>query len=340
MNSEPAKKDIFDIISHQVINRYYDVIAYYDISSHIFTAKIIKNPAIEVVTNSYDEMLDKAVADFIRPADADFIRNSFSYQKITESLSNQSVHTVYFSKNQRAMEIPEAPFKQLKCDIFYLDNNHSTLVFIMTDITQIAVGENNIRNEMSASILAAQQASNAKTAFLSRISHEIRTPMNTIIGLDSIALQEKNLSVTTEDHLQKIGISAQFMLSLVDDFLDMSRIESGQMVITEESFLFEDFINQINDIISEQCNAKEIDYDYSVSDNIVDSYIGDKNKLTRVIINILNNAVKFTSIGGKVNLSVTQKDIADKKVILQFKISDTGIGIDKEFLPQIGRAHV
>src|SRR5574344_108674 len=335
MNSEPAKKDIFDIISHPVINRYYDVIAYYDISSHIFTAKIIKNPAIEVVTNSYDEMLDKAVADFIRPADADFIRNSFSYQKITESLSNQSVHTVYFSKNQRAMEIPEAPFKQLKCDIFYLDNNHSTLVYIMTDVTQIAAVEKNIRNEMSASILAAQQASNAKTAFLSRISHEIRTPMNTIIGLDSIALQEKNLSVTTEDHVQKIGISAQCMRSLVDDFLDMSRIESGQMVIHQEPFNFEEFINEINSIITQQSNLNEIDYDCILKDISQDTYIGDSKKLQRVLINILNNAIKFTPVGGKIRLNVIQKSITNNKATLVFKVSDTGIGIDKEFLPHL-----
>lgn len=335
MNSGASKKDLFNTISQQIITRYYDVIAYYDIPSHVFTAKMIKNSCKEIVTTSYEEMLEKAITLYIRPVDADFVRESFAYSNVTASLINQTVHTIYFSKNQRAMEISDTPFKQMKCDIFYLDDTHSTLVYIMTDVTQIAAVEKNIRNEMSASILAAQQASNAKTTFLSRISHEIRTPMNTIIGLDTIALQEKNLSVTTEDHLQKIDISARFMLSLIDDFLDMSRIESGQLVITEESFLFEDFINQINDIISEQCNAKEIDYDYSVSDNIVDSYIGDKNKLTRVIINILNNAVKFTSIGGKVNLSVTQKDIADKKVILQFKISDTGIGIDKEFLPHL-----
>src|SRR5574344_126721 len=335
MNSGASKKDLFNTISQQSITRYYDVIAYYDIPSHVFTAKMIKNSCKEIVTTSYEEMLEKAITLYIRPVDADFVRESFAYSNVTASLINQTVHTIYFSKNQRAMEISDTPFKQMKCDIFYLYDTHSTLVYIMTDVTQIAAVEKNIRNEMSASILAAQQASNAKTTFLSRISHEIRTPMNTIIGLDSIALQEKNLSVTTEDHLQKIGISAQFMLSLVDDFLDMSRIESGQMVIYQEPFSFEEFINEINSIITQQSNLNEIDYDCILKDISQDTYIGDSKKLQRVLINILNNAIKFTPVGGKIRLNVIQKSITNNKATLVFKVSDTGIGIDKEFLPHL-----
>ena len=156
---------------------------------------------------------------------------------------------------------------------------------------------------LSDALKIAEDASKAKTTFLSSMSHEIRTPMNAIIGLDALALHEENIPDTTRDYLEKIGNSAQHLLSLINDILDMSRIESGRMSLKNEEFAFSKLIEQINVIFSGQCQEKGLDYNCRIIGQLNDYYIGDSMKLRQVLINILGNAVKFTSEGGKVELT-------------------------------------
>ena len=123
----------------------------------------------------------------------------------------------------------------------------------MTDVLR----EQRERNELLANALhEAEQANVAKTAFLSSMSHEIRTPMNAIIGLDSIALKEPDLPEHTREYLSKIGGSARHLLGLINDILDMSRIESGRLTIKNEEFSFRDMLEQINTMINGQCQDK------------------------------------------------------------------------------------
>ena len=182
---------------------------------------------------------------------------------------------------------------------------------------------------------AAEEASRAKTAFLSSVSHEIRTPMNAIIGLDSLALHEPDLSETTKDYLEKIGASAQHLLSLINDILDMSRIESGRMIIKSEEFSFSKLIEQINILFSSQCHDKHLNYDCRINGHVDDYYIGDSVKLRQVLINILSNAVKFTPEGGNIDFLIERTANFDGKSTLKFTIKDSGIGIGKDFLPHI-----
>ncbi len=213
------------------------------------------------------------------------------------------------------------------------------------DIHLVGVGFADIDDEMRESIQKnqalsdalkqAEEASKAKTIFLSNMSHEIRTPMNAIIGLDSIALHDPEISDKTRDLLEKIGTSAQHLLSLINDILDMSRIESGRMVIRNEEFLFSKLIEQINTIFSAQCRDKEIEYNCHLEGQIDDYYIGDNTKLRQVLINILGNAVKFTEKDGKVDFIVSKTANFDGKSTFKFIVKDTGIGISKEFLPKL-----
>ena len=181
----------------------------------------------------------------------------------------------------------------------------------------------------------AEESSRAKTSFLNNMSHEIRTPMNAIIGLDSIALRDPDLPPKTREHLEKIGASADHLLGLINDILDMSRIESGRMVLKSEEFSFREFLGQINIIISGQCQHKGLHYDCSVVGDVNDYYVGDDMKLKQVIINILGNAVKFTEQGGSVTLTVTPLGQAEGMCTLRFTMKDTGIGMDKEYIPKI-----
>ena len=188
---------------------------------------------------------------------------------------------------------------------------------------------------LSDALKTAEEASRAKTAFLSSVSHEIRTPMNAIIGLDSLALHEPDLPATARDYLEKIGSSAQHLLSLINDILDMSRIESGRMSIKSEEFSFSKMVEQINTMFSSQCHDKKLHYDCRINGHVDDYYIGDSVKLRQVLINILSNAVKFTPEGGNIDFVIERTANFDGKSTLKFTVKDTGIGISEEFLPKI-----
>ncbi len=180
-----------------------------------------------------------------------------------------------------------------------------------------------------------EEASRAKTAFLSNMSHEIRTPMNAIIGLNSIALDDEGISQATREHLQKIGTSAHHLLGVINDILDISRIESGSMSLKNANFPFAQELEQVNAIVTAQCRDKGIKYTCSVKDGVADYYVGDDMKLRQILINILGNAVKFTPEGGSVSLAVEALAVDGEKCPLRFTVTDTGIGIRKEFLPRM-----
>ena len=188
---------------------------------------------------------------------------------------------------------------------------------------------------LSDALAAAEQASKAKTSFLSSMSHEIRTPMNAIIGLNTIALAAPELSDKTRDYLEKIGSSANHLLSLINDILDMSRIESGKTVLKNEDFSFSKLLEQINTIFGAQCADKGLNYNCRVIGSVDARYIGDNMKLRQVLINILGNAVKFTPEGGSVELTIERTAHFDSRSTLRFTISDTGIGMSPEYLPKL-----
>ena len=201
--------------------------------------------------------------------------------------------------------------------------------------------DTNTRNAMeqqqalSDALTAAEEASKAKTSFLSNMSHEIRTPMNAIIGLDSIALNDPDTPPKTREYLEEIGASAEHLLGLINDILDMSRIESGRLALKNEEFSFQKLLEAINSMFSGQCQDKGLEYQCHINSEVDDYYIGDNMKLRQVLINILGNAVKFTPAGGKVELQVERTARFDGKSSLRFTISDTGIGMSKEYLPRL-----
>lgn len=178
---------------------------------------------------------------------------------------------------------------------------------------------------------AAEAANNAKTEFLSRMSHEIRTPMNAIIDMTAIALSALDNKERISDCLAKIGISARFLLSLINDILDMSRIESGRMSLAHEKFDFEEMINGLSSLFYPQAEEKGLKFNTVIEGVTEELYIGDSLRLRQILLNILSNALKFTPSGGRIQFTIRQMSRGDKDAWLRFTVSDTGIGMSKVF---------
>lgn len=184
-------------------------------------------------------------------------------------------------------------------------------------------------------LAVAEVASKAKTVFLSNMSHEIRTPMNAIIGLDRIALNDPDISPATRDHLEKIGSAAEHLLKIINNILDMSRIEAGKMTLRREIFSLGALLEQIDVMLESQCREKGITWRWDIRDDHGGYYLGDAMKIKQVLINILSNAVKFTPEHGRVTFNVRQVGSFEHRVTYSFEIKDTGIGMSREYLEKI-----
>ncbi len=211
----------------------------------------------------------------------------------------------------------------------------SIFVFIIFLLLQRITQRVQENERLESRLLAAEESSRAKTAFLSSMSHEMRTPMNVIIGLDRLALKEPDLPDHTRDKLEKIGASAHHLLDLINDVLDMNRIEAGRMILKEEPFSLSILLNQIDVMFHSQCDDKGLTYVSGISGEPGDAYLGDAMKLKRVLINILGNAVKFTNAPGTIIFTAEETERTDNTGTLRFTIKDTGIGMDPDFIPKL-----
>ena len=210
-----------------------------------------------------------------------------------------------------------------KIQYFWLDEESGRLILTRSDVTNETSAQLEQQKLLRSALAQAEKASSAKTDFLSKMSHEIRTPMNAIIGMNALAAQSINDPAAAGDCIAKVGISARYLLSLINDILDMSRIESGKVNLRSEVIPFEEFLHGINTIIYEQAVERGLSYDSIITGRVADSYIGDAMKLQQILVNLLGNAVKFTPEGGKVQLIVSQERTEKDRAYLKFIVNDT-----------------
>ncbi len=191
-------------------------------------------------------------------------------------------------------------------------------------------------NALEDALTAAQHANKAKTLFLNNMSHDIRTPMNAIIGFTSLAMTHLDNTSLVKDYLTKIITSSNHLLSLINDVLDMSRIESGNVRIEENKANLSDIIHNLGTIIQPDIHARHLDFRMDMADVVNEDIVCDKLRLNQVLLNLLSNAMKFTKPGGRVSLCVVQKgNISLGYASYEFRVKDTGIGMSKEFQKHI-----
>lgn len=178
---------------------------------------------------------------------------------------------------------------------------------------------------------AAEHANRAKSEFLSNMSHDIRTPMNAIIGMTAIAAANLGNEAKISDCLQKIGVSAKFLLSLINDILDMSKIESGKVVIAQCEFNFHRMIQGISSVFGQQAAQKHLAFNVYLEENFPLTCTGDELRINQILMNLLSNAIKFTPEGGRVSLRIERKKAKEHITLVRFEVADTGVGISPEF---------
>ena len=263
------------------------------------------------------------------PEDQDAFMNEMRRRTLMKSLSRKNTFVMTYR-----LEGDNGP-TWVSMKVSRMEDDEHFIIVGITDV-DAEMRDAMAKSEALADALsAAEEASKAKTSFLSSMSHEIRTPMNAIIGLDNLALRDENLSEQTKDYLEKIGGSARHLLSLINDILDMSRIESGRLTLRREVFSLGQMLEQINTMVLSQCSDKGLSYDCRILNRVDDYYIGDDMKLKEVLINILSNAIKFTEAPGSVTMSIERTAEFEDQSTLHFCIRDTGIGMDEEFIPKI-----
>ena len=190
--------------------------------------------------------------------------------------------------------------------------------------------------ELETALLHAESANAAKTTFLNNMSHDIRTPMNAIIGFTSLAASHVDNKEKVKEYLSKISTSSEHLLSLINDILDMSRIESGKVKINENPLHLPDLLHDIRTIVQPNIASKQLDFLIDTVDVTDEGIIADKLRLTQVLLNILSNGIKFNKTGGTISLRVKQLKTAPKGYgSYQFIVRDTGIGMKPEFQKHI-----
>ena len=208
-----------------------------------------------------------------------------------------------------------------------------------SDVTETVREDRAQRDALADALVAAEHANKAKTTFLNNMSHDIRTPMNAIVGFTALATSHIDNKELVRDYLGKISVSSQHLLSLINDVLDMSRIESGKMTLDEAEVHLPDVIHDLRTIIHANITAKQLNLFIDTQDVVNEDIITDKLRLNQVFLNILSNAIKFTPNGGTIRFSVIEKasPIPDHAVF-EFRIRDTGIGMSKEYQKTIFEA--
>ena len=223
--------------------------------------------------------------------------------------------------------------RQFKIRVYpvYQDGALERYITVLADQTD-AIG---YQRTLSDALESARNANVAKSNFLSHMSHEIRTPMNAIIGMTTIAMSRLDDRARLEDCLGKIAQSSRHLLGLINDVLDMSKIEGGRLSIAHEPFNFRLSLQGIVNLIQPQIQEQGQNFEVSLSEVDEEELNGDAMRLNQILINLLSNAVKFTPRGGSIRLDIRQVHKNRNKVRFRFIIRDTGIGMSEEFISRL-----
>ena len=272
------------------------------------------------------------IDQFVYEEDKKMLRQVMSAKRLKEGLSEKSQYYV----NYRAVLNGEMKYFQIKIVRAGEWKGSHGIVLGVHSVDEEIRHEMEQKNLLEDALLQANRASKAKSVFLSNMSHDIRTPMNAIVGFTALAITHIEQRERVAEYLNKIMTSGNHLLSLINDVLDMSRIESGKMHLEEKACRLPDILHDLRNIIQADIRAKQLELYMDAVDVYNEDIYCDKLRLNQVLLNLLSNAVKYTTAGGIISVRVTEKAGApDGRASYEFCIRDTGIGMSEEFVSHI-----
>ncbi|MEG1781683.1 MAG: ATP-binding protein, partial [Oscillospiraceae bacterium] len=287
-----------------------------------------KSYAVE--SDNFESETQEYIRRFICPEDVERVVKEITIKNICSQLNANETYNIFYGTPASNGQVFS---KQLRFS--YINREMMSILMTRIDITAAVEEQEKKNQQLIEAVDMAERANAAKSEFLSRISHEIRTPMNAIMGMDQLAIQHLQDTEFVQECIEKSQYASQYLLLLLNDILDMSKIESGKVTLKKEIIDCDKFLDSVATIIDSQAQSKGVEYVVTEFENHECSYLGDGVRLQQILINILSNAVKFTPKGGRVSLNITRSSFTGKTVNIRFKVTDTGIGISKEFLPNL-----
>ena len=282
----------------------------------------------------YATILDQYIQSRVHPEDCEDLAHELALERVKKQLSRNWEYTGIY----RIVDGEETHhFQYTYLKIADKDGKYGSFILAgFRNIDDMIRKEQEQKNVLSEALAQAQYANNAKTTFLNNMSHDIRTPMNAIIGFTSLAVTHLDNKEQIRDYLGKIMTSSNHLLSLINDVLDMSRIESGKVKIEEKETSLPEIMHDLRTIVQADVKSKQLEFYIDTLDVTNETIICDKLRLNQVLLNILSNAMKYTKPGGMVSVRVTQKAEAEEGYAsYEFSVKDTGIGMSKEFLKHV-----
>lgn len=291
----------------------------------------LKKALIQSVENSENNKLD-------RPAVQKYFDKEIEPIRVK---TDTAIQKVIDSADRRVLIIQESTEEKAEAAILYAAVIGLLMIVIVIYAYKLR-NEYLINDELKRhqkilqdALLVAQKANDAKRDFLSRMSHEIRTPMNAIIGMSAVAFNYLDDKKRTADCLSKITFSSKHLLMLLNDVLDMSKIENGKLNIRQELFDLKNLVTSLADINYGLATAKGLAFEIVISGFKDELLLGDSMRVNQILLNLLSNAIKFTPKGGSVRLEIRMLRSASDKIWLRFIVKDSGIGMKKEFLEHL-----
>lgn len=326
--SDETERKQSDAITNSIVEISYEVVVIVDMyTGEIADRYMFSNQFRNTLVNhNYYQESSVEQKRFVVEEERERLYEDFRIEKLREKMLTLGTYTDYFSVRGNDGKLYR---KKVVCS--RLNGFETKMMITIQDISDIYFKELEKQNELSIALRKAEEAAGAKTEFLSRMSHDIRTPLNGVLGMARIAMEETT-EENIKDYLNKIMISGQLLISLVNDILDITKIEGHKMELHPQSYSMDEFVELIENVIGEQCRQRRQNFEIEASDLKELCVSVDKLRFNQIFINLLSNAVKYTPEYGKIAFQAKIITGAEKIKKVQFVVEDNGQGMSEEFL--------
>lgn len=313
------------IISELAINDYEELALVYEKTGHFicFDKDNVKRAKEK---DSFFECLRKNVENDY-PENRDVIMEEISMRKIQEVLEKEETYTVLYTAKR-----PNERLTRKRIRFFNYSETEQIIFVDKRDVTEIFELEEKSKEELTKALEEAKKANRAKSDFLSKISHDIRTPLNGIMGMADLIEEEFNID-KIHHYNRQIQTSAKFLMGLINDVLDVSKIEAGSVVLHPEPYRYEEFIEYIEAMMHPLCQKKSILF--KKENQMAVALDVDKLRFNQICFNLLSNSVKYTPEGGTVEFLMKELERTEQTITFTITVKDNGMGMSEEFMQHL-----